>query len=260
MMQCAKWLLRARPADYALALSVAGASLPVVGKHLEPLGGLTAMSVWGARLAPEAISAMTKEWLTPGINEVRRRDRESTQQVSLAALRGVVSAADLDAEWPVAVRTPPMWEALRARPYLYRRAVHYGDHPAQRARRLAAQGSARATRAGADLRPGRRLGARPQHAAGIRADVLLWPRRAGCAWRSTIAPPHTIAGHATSSMSRPLSPGLGPTSTNSAAIAISLRWPDVRPVGTWPRWPDSLPTTRSTNLSCRTAPTARWTR
>ena len=131
MIQCAKWLLRARPADYALALSVAGASLPVVGKHLEPLGGVTAMSVWGARLAPEAISALTKDWLTPGIGKVRRQDRESTQQASLAALRGVVSAADLEAEWPAVVRTPPMWDALRARPYLYRRAVHYGDHPAQ---------------------------------------------------------------------------------------------------------------------------------
>jgi acetyl esterase/lipase len=131
MIQCAKWLLRARPADYALALSAAGASLPVVGKHLEPLGGLTAMSVWGARQAPEAISAMTKDLLTPGLSKVRRQDRENAQQASLAALRGVVSAADLEAEWPVAVRTPPMWDALRARPYLYRRAVHYGDHPAQ---------------------------------------------------------------------------------------------------------------------------------
>lgn len=131
MNSCVEWLLRARPADYALALSVAGTSLPVVGKHLEPLGGMTAMGVWGMRLAPEAISAMTKEWLTPGRGEARRRDRESTQQASLAALRGVVSAADLDAEWPVAVRTPPMWEALRQRPYLYRRAVHYGDSPAQ---------------------------------------------------------------------------------------------------------------------------------
>lgn len=83
-----KWLLRAGPADYALALSVAGASLPVVGKHLEPLAGITAMGVWGARHAPEAISAATKDWFTPGINDARRRDRESTRQVSLAALRG----------------------------------------------------------------------------------------------------------------------------------------------------------------------------
>ncbi|MCV7028117.1 alpha/beta hydrolase [Mycobacterium sherrisii] len=131
MTPCVKRLLRARPADYALALSVMGASLPMVGKHLEPLGGVTAMGVWGARHAPEAISALKRDWLTPGINDARRRDRESTHDVSVAALRGLVSAADLELDWPVADRTPPIWEALRQRRYLHRRAVHYGDHPAQ---------------------------------------------------------------------------------------------------------------------------------
>jgi acetyl esterase/lipase len=131
MTPCMRWLLRAGPADYILALSVAGASLPVVGKRLEPLGGLTAMGVWGARHAPAALSAMAKDWLTPGINDVRRRDRESTHEVSLAALRGVVSAADLDVEWPTAERTPPIWDAMRQRRYLHRRGVHYGNSPAQ---------------------------------------------------------------------------------------------------------------------------------
>jgi acetyl esterase/lipase len=131
MSSCAKWLLRARPTDYALALSVAGASLPVVGKHLEPLGGITAMGAWGFRVAPDFISAMNKDRRTPNIDEIRRRDRESTHEVSVAALRGIVSAAELELEWPVAERTPPIWDAMRQRRYLYRRAVHYGDHPAQ---------------------------------------------------------------------------------------------------------------------------------
>jgi acetyl esterase/lipase len=126
-----KRLLRAGPGDYMLALSVAGASLPVVGKSLEPLGALTAMGVWGARYAPQALSTMTKDWLTPGINDARRRDRAGTQEASLAALRGVVPVADLDVEWPIAERTPPIWDALRQRRYLYRRGVHYGDSPAQ---------------------------------------------------------------------------------------------------------------------------------
>jgi acetyl esterase/lipase len=131
MTPCIKWLLRARTGDYVLALSVAGASLPVVGKHLEPLGGVTAMGVWGVRHAPDIMSGMAKEWLTPGTGDVRRRDKESTRDVSVAALRGVVSAADLDLEWPVADPTPPIWDAMRQRRYLYRRAVHYGDSPAQ---------------------------------------------------------------------------------------------------------------------------------
>jgi acetyl esterase/lipase len=131
MTPCVRWLLRARPGDYVLALTVAGASLPVVGKHLEPLGGVTAMGVWGVRHAPEFVSAMTRDWLTPGIDEERRRDRESTHAVSVGALRGVVSAADLDLEWPAAERTPPIWEAMRQHRHVYRRAVHYGDNPAQ---------------------------------------------------------------------------------------------------------------------------------
>jgi acetyl esterase/lipase len=131
MTPCVRSLLRARPGDFALALSVAGASLPVVGKHLEPLGGVTAMGIWGARLAPEAVSATAKYWLTPGITDLRRRDGESTHDVSVAALRGVVSSADLDLEWPAAEKTPPIWDAMRQRRYLYRRGVHYGDSPAQ---------------------------------------------------------------------------------------------------------------------------------
>src|SRR5436305_798240 len=109
MTPCMKWLLRAGPSDYMLALSVASASLPVVGKRLEPLGALTAMGVWGARHAPQALSAMTKEWLTPRVNDAPLGDLPSIREVSVAALRGVVSAADLDVEWPTAERTPPIW-------------------------------------------------------------------------------------------------------------------------------------------------------
>src|ERR1700722_4528610 len=126
-----RWLLRAGPADYILALSVAGASLPVVGKRLEPLAGLTAMGIWGVRHAPLAVSAMAKDWRTPGITDERRRDRENTQEASVAALRGVLPSADLDGEWPTAERTPPIWDALRQHRYLYRRGVHYGNSPAQ---------------------------------------------------------------------------------------------------------------------------------
>jgi acetyl esterase/lipase len=42
-----------------------------------------------------------------------------------------VSSADLDLEWPAAEKTPPIWDAMRQRRYLYRRGVHYGDSPAQ---------------------------------------------------------------------------------------------------------------------------------
>ena len=40
----ALWFVRARPVDYMLAMSEFYATLPLVGKHLEPLGGFTAMA------------------------------------------------------------------------------------------------------------------------------------------------------------------------------------------------------------------------
>lgn len=128
---CVKRLLRAGPADYLLAMSRAGAALPIIGKRLEPLGTMAAMSVWGIRIAPELMSTSAKGRFAPGSGETRRRDRESTNEVSIAALRGTVSAAELDLDWPAADRTPPFWAALRGSKYLHRRGVHYGDHPAQ---------------------------------------------------------------------------------------------------------------------------------
>ena len=114
MTSRAKWLLRARPGDYMLALSDAMTSLPVVGRHLEPLGGVTAMGLWGYRMAPEFLSASAKSWLTPGIAATRQAERDQTQAVFDAALRGVVSGKDLDIEWPAPDRTPPFWRARLA--------------------------------------------------------------------------------------------------------------------------------------------------
>ena len=127
----AKWLLRARPGDYMLALSDAMASLPVVGRHLEPLGGVTAMGLWGYRMAPEFLSASAKSWLTPGIGETRKAERDQTHTVLHAALRDVVSSKDLDVEWPAPDHKPPFWRALQHRRYLHRTSVRYGKHPVQ---------------------------------------------------------------------------------------------------------------------------------
>lgn len=127
----ARWLLRARPSDYLLAMSVATASLPVVGRRLEPLGGATAMGVWGCRVLPELVSSAAKSWLTPGIAEIRKAERDKTRAVSDAALRGIVSAKDLAIEWPAPERTPPMWKLLQHRRFLHRGSVRYGEHPCQ---------------------------------------------------------------------------------------------------------------------------------
>jgi acetyl esterase/lipase len=127
----ARCLLRARPGDYMLAVSDAMASLPVVGRHLEPLGGVTAMGVWGSRLVPGFLSSSAKTWLTPGVGETRRADRDQTQAVLDAALRGIVSGTDPGFEWPAPERTPPFWRARHHRRHLHRTSVRYGKEPVQ---------------------------------------------------------------------------------------------------------------------------------
>ncbi|WP_343708190.1 alpha/beta hydrolase [Mycobacterium sp.] len=127
----AKWLLRARPGDYALAWSDAMASLPVVGRHLEPLGGLTAMGVWGYRQLPEFLAAFKTSWQSPRVDVNHHADQDQTNAVLDAALRGVVSDQDLDIEWPAPDKAPPIWRALQHRRFLHRTSVRYGRLPSQ---------------------------------------------------------------------------------------------------------------------------------
>nr|WP_090341209.1 alpha/beta hydrolase [Mycolicibacterium malmesburyense]CRL71002.1 alpha/beta hydrolase domain-containing protein [Mycolicibacterium malmesburyense] len=127
----ARWLLNAGPSDYMLAMSVASASLPVIGKHLEPLGTATAVSVWGARHLPDFLGATVKSWLSPGDTELKQSERDSTNAVTEAALRGVVNAKDLAIEWPAPEPVPPLWKLREHRRSVYRTSVRYGPRPSQ---------------------------------------------------------------------------------------------------------------------------------
>ena len=229
-----------------LALSMATASLPVVGRHLEPLGGVTAMGVWGYRHVPGFLSTSAKSWFTPGIGEIRKAERGQTQAVSDAALRGVVPGKDLDIEWPAPERTPPFWKAREHRRHLRRTSVRYGSHPVQlldvwRRKDLPVRPAPVLifVPGGAWVHGGRMLqGSALMSHLAEQGWVCLAMRLPGRR--------RTTAGRATSPTSRPPSRGRGPTSTSSAVTAISLRWRVVRPAGTCPRWPDSPPTTPST--------------
>ncbi|TFV55728.1 alpha/beta hydrolase [Mycobacterium sp. PS03-16] len=127
----ARWMMEAGPTDYLLAASVATASLPVIGKHLEPLGVATAMGVFGARIAPDFFAQTARSVFTPGIAEVKRRERDQTHAVSAEALRGFVPDRDLDIEWPAPERTPPLWSMREHRRSVYRTSVRYGPLPSQ---------------------------------------------------------------------------------------------------------------------------------
>lgn len=131
MWSQASWMLRAKPSDYLLAASEMSARVPVVGKHLEQLGGYTAIGMWATRHAPNIIGSATKSWFAPGGGAIRQAERDQTHGVSDAALRGLVPDADLDIEWPQPERTPPLLKAFEHRRHLYRSAVRYGTEPGQ---------------------------------------------------------------------------------------------------------------------------------
>ena len=120
----ARRLMQAGPADHLLAMSVASAQLPIVGKHLEPLGALSAMSVWGVKQMPELLGAAAKSLLTPHAGRARRVQRESTREVSEAGLRGIVLPEDLQIDWPAPDTKPPVARALEHRKHLYLSLIH----------------------------------------------------------------------------------------------------------------------------------------
>ena len=131
LMKRARWFLRAGPTDYLLAMSVASASLPIIGKRLEPLGAATAMGIWGYKHVPDFFSNSARPPDTSDQADKRKRDLESTNAVIDAALRGTVSAADLAIEWPVPERYAPVLKMRKHRRSLHRASVRYGDHPSQ---------------------------------------------------------------------------------------------------------------------------------
>ena len=127
----ARWFLRAGPSDYLMAMSVASASLPVIGKRLEPLGAATAMGIWGYRHVPDFMSSTARGWFAPGNGEIRKQGRDATNAVAEAALRGIVPAVDLAVEWPAPEKAPPLWNMRQHRRSVHRSSVRYGDHPSQ---------------------------------------------------------------------------------------------------------------------------------
>lgn len=114
-----------------MAMSLASASLPVIGKHLEPLGAVTAMGVWGYRHLPDFLNETAKSWLKPGDAELKRAERNSTNAITEAALRGVVNAKDLAIDWPAPQSVPPLWNIREHRRSVYRTSVQYGPRASQ---------------------------------------------------------------------------------------------------------------------------------
>lgn len=113
--------MRLRPVDIVLTSTRLWSTLPVVGKHLEPIAGLTALAMWGGHYAPATIrSAITRH--RGARTPVPAGTGDQDHQLDAAG----DSFARLDA------RVPPFVRARgQRRRYIYRDSVRYGDHPAQ---------------------------------------------------------------------------------------------------------------------------------
>ncbi|WP_410506712.1 alpha/beta hydrolase [Mycobacterium sp. 29Ha] len=122
---------RAKPGDYLVALSAATASVPVIGRHLELIGGFAALGVGGRHYLPGILTGIAQPRLSPRAAKRRREQRASTPSVLSEALYGIVDPADLDQPWPSHPNVAPLWKARGQRRYVHRSSVCYGDHPRQ---------------------------------------------------------------------------------------------------------------------------------
>ena len=122
---------RAKPGDYLVALSAATASVPVIGRHLELLGGFAALGVGGRHYVPGILAGIAQPRLSPNAAKRRREQRALTPSVLSEALYGIVEQADLDQPWPSHPNVAPFWKARGQRRYVHSSLVRYGDRPRQ---------------------------------------------------------------------------------------------------------------------------------
>ena len=126
-----RWVAKAKPGDYVVALSGAAASLPVVGRHLDVLSGFAALGVGGRGYIPGLLAGMMQPRWSPE-RAAQRRDRWAlTPGVLTEALDGIVAPEHLSQPWPSHRERAPLWKAAGQRRYVYRSAVRYGEHPSQ---------------------------------------------------------------------------------------------------------------------------------
>ncbi|OBK71218.1 alpha/beta hydrolase [Mycobacterium sp. 1274761.0] len=106
------------PQQLLLASTRLYASLPVVGRHLEPFAGLAAMALYGRHYAPAAVRAA-----------ISRRSGSADVTAAADSVEPLVEPGPVSA---TARRIPPFVRAgAQRRRCLYRSAIQYGSHRAQ---------------------------------------------------------------------------------------------------------------------------------
>ena len=126
-----RWVTRAKPCDYVIALSAAAASTPVIGRHLQTISGMAALGVGGNTYLPGIVSAMTRARFDPGGRQSRHQLLAQTPAVLTEALQGIVGPEDLAHPWPSHRQPAPVWKAAGQRRYVLQSSVRYGAHSSQ---------------------------------------------------------------------------------------------------------------------------------
>ena len=174
-----RWVARAKPGDYVIALSAAAASTPVIGRHVQAIAGMTALGVGGNKYVPGIVAAMARARFEPGGRQRRAQSLAQTPTVLTEALMDLVGPEDLAQPWPSHRQAAPVWKAAGQRRYV-RRAVGALRRSLQPiARRMAPRGYACRASAGTRLHPRRRLDLRAARVTGTRADGPLGQKRLG---------------------------------------------------------------------------------
>lgn len=126
----AAWVLRAGLDDYLIAVAAAPGRLPFIGAYLEPVGGIAALGVFGARYLPDFM-ASARVRLATGNSPMRRRERLLADSLMADGLRDILPADELQEPWPVGEPGAPWRHAGRHRSLVHRASVPYGDAPGQ---------------------------------------------------------------------------------------------------------------------------------
>jgi acetyl esterase/lipase len=125
----AAWLMRARFNDYVVAGCATTAALPVVGRYLEPVSGLTVLALSGRGYVSDFVAAANGRRRTTPADRVR--DRQSAAGLMDEGLRGIVAPETLSASWPPAPPGAPWRSAGQHRRAVHATSVRYGSQPGQ---------------------------------------------------------------------------------------------------------------------------------
>ncbi|MBW0018102.1 MAG: alpha/beta hydrolase [Mycobacterium sp.] len=111
----------------AIAFGEYCATIPGIGRHLEPVGTIAAVGVWGSRHIPAAIRSISRPRTAPPAPTPPPVAVPETVDVCVSALRGIISDPE-SVSWPRPQRWAPVLQRGEHRSrYLYQPKVRYGE-------------------------------------------------------------------------------------------------------------------------------------